>query len=132
LERKLVHFHLNPLQSRRGFEVPKVALREEIVEFQPKKRGGGFDNSYPLPVLKLYAIIYSLFYVHVHSNSYLLMEIKNYHVVDLKYRSISHLFVGHVAISSDVYELVTCVLCTLFNVMMCSSPMNLMEEIVSK
>jgi hypothetical protein len=27
IERKLVHFHLNPLQSRRGFEVPKVALR---------------------------------------------------------------------------------------------------------
>jgi hypothetical protein len=24
---KLVYFHLNPLQSRRGFEVPKVALR---------------------------------------------------------------------------------------------------------
>jgi hypothetical protein len=27
LKRKLVYFHLNPLQSRRGFEVPKVALR---------------------------------------------------------------------------------------------------------
>jgi hypothetical protein len=77
-------------------------------------------------------LLFTLFDVHVHSNSYLLMEIKNYHVVDLKYPSISHLFVGHVAISSDVYELVTCVLCTLFNVMMCSSPMNLMEEIVSK
>jgi hypothetical protein len=26
LERKSVHFHLNPLQSQRGYEVPKVAL----------------------------------------------------------------------------------------------------------
>jgi hypothetical protein len=35
LEKKLVHFHLNSLQYRREFEVPKVALRVDLVTMGP-------------------------------------------------------------------------------------------------
>jgi hypothetical protein len=34
LQRKLVHFHLHHLQSRRGFEVPKIALILNIMCFR--------------------------------------------------------------------------------------------------
>jgi hypothetical protein len=41
----------------------KHPIREEIVEFQPKK--GGFDISYPLPVLK------GLFHCHRGKSSFI-------------------------------------------------------------
>jgi hypothetical protein len=49
LERKLVYFHLNPLQSRRGFEVFKVVLRVWVSHSNLVPELVPLSSPFPLP-----------------------------------------------------------------------------------